>query len=248
MARTYILRAFVCRCHDVFLWCYVCSILLRFRLDAFVEAGPSFNRPSIYRRYDSHTCYFSFFFSFCLFGDVAFSNFFLCRYRFLVLRDYVVRSFLPNGYFLPCDHGLDFLEIINRSINQSINRAYCLSSRNATLEKKQLATVINSSAVGLPSFAFFVRPFLSTVTNFTYTRATQIIYTWSWIIIFLELVPKKAKMDALRVRYPTFVGRNKGWARFTLRGKPTTTTTTTVCIVQYSTVQYWEILSIVELD
>ena len=23
--------------------------------------------------------------------------------------EYVVRSFLPNGVFLPCDHGLDFL-------------------------------------------------------------------------------------------------------------------------------------------
>ena len=30
----------VCRCHDVFLWCYVvCFVLLRFRLYAFVEAA-----------------------------------------------------------------------------------------------------------------------------------------------------------------------------------------------------------------
>ena len=29
----------VCRCHDVFLWCYVCFALLRFRLYAFVEAA-----------------------------------------------------------------------------------------------------------------------------------------------------------------------------------------------------------------
>ena len=28
----------VCRCHDVFLWCYICFVLLRFRLYAFVEA------------------------------------------------------------------------------------------------------------------------------------------------------------------------------------------------------------------
>ena len=29
----------VCRCHVVFLWSYVCFVLLRFRLDAFVEAA-----------------------------------------------------------------------------------------------------------------------------------------------------------------------------------------------------------------
>ena len=29
----------VCRCHDVFLWCYLCFVLLRFRLNAFVEAA-----------------------------------------------------------------------------------------------------------------------------------------------------------------------------------------------------------------
>ena len=29
----------VCRCHGVFLWCYVCWVLLRFRLYAFVEAA-----------------------------------------------------------------------------------------------------------------------------------------------------------------------------------------------------------------
>ena len=29
----------VCRCHDVFLWCYVCFVLLHFRLYAFVEAA-----------------------------------------------------------------------------------------------------------------------------------------------------------------------------------------------------------------
>ena len=29
----------VCRCYDVFLWCYVCFVLLRFRLYVFVEAA-----------------------------------------------------------------------------------------------------------------------------------------------------------------------------------------------------------------
>ena len=38
--------------------------------------------------------------------------------------EYVVRSFLPNGVFLPCDHGLDLLAsayVRIQSINQSIN-------------------------------------------------------------------------------------------------------------------------------
>ena len=48
--------------------------------------------------------------SFCLFGDLAFSEYFLYHFRFLFVWtiEYVVRSFLPNDVFLPCDHGLDF--------------------------------------------------------------------------------------------------------------------------------------------
>ena len=30
----------------------------------------------------------------------------------LLYGEYVVRSFLPNGVFLPCDHGLDFLKFL----------------------------------------------------------------------------------------------------------------------------------------
>ena len=54
-------------------------------------------------------------FSFFLFNEksersVAFSEYFLYHFRFLFCmeREYVVRSFLPDGVFLPCDHGLDF--------------------------------------------------------------------------------------------------------------------------------------------
>ena len=50
------------------------------------------------RRPDSRTCFFLF--SFCLFGDVVFSAYFLYHLRFLfVWREYVVRSFLPDGVF-----------------------------------------------------------------------------------------------------------------------------------------------------
>ena len=53
-----------------------------------------------------------FLFSFCLFGDVAFSEYFFCTISaFSLYGEYVVRSFLPDGHrgvFLPSDHGLDF--------------------------------------------------------------------------------------------------------------------------------------------
>ena len=39
VARTCILRALVCRWHGVCPWCFVCFVLLRFRLYAFVEAA-----------------------------------------------------------------------------------------------------------------------------------------------------------------------------------------------------------------
>ena len=95
-----------CRCHDVFLWCYVCFILLRFRLYALVEAAPL---RSIVLRYVGApiATRVSSFFSFCLFGDVAFSEYFLYHSRVL-FGEYVVRSFLSNGVFLPCGHGLNF--------------------------------------------------------------------------------------------------------------------------------------------
>ena len=42
----------------------------------------------------------------------------------LCIGEYVVPSFLPNGAFLPCDHGLDVdTSLYENSINQSIMRA-----------------------------------------------------------------------------------------------------------------------------
>ena len=46
-----------------------------------------------------------------LFGDVAFSEYFLYHCRFSLCTEstlYQVCFFLPGGAFLPCDHGLDF--------------------------------------------------------------------------------------------------------------------------------------------
>ena len=92
---------FVCRCRGVFLWCYVCFVLLRFRLYAFVEAAAL---RSIVLRYAgvpiATRLSFVLFFPFCLFGDVAFSEFFFCAISsFSLYGEYVVRSFLPDGVF-----------------------------------------------------------------------------------------------------------------------------------------------------
>ena len=83
--------------------------LLRFRRYAFIEAAALCSiafrcaGPPIATLVSS-------FFHFCLFGDVAFTEYlFWYHCRFLcVWRVHVVRSFLPDGDFLPCDHGLGF--------------------------------------------------------------------------------------------------------------------------------------------
>ena len=58
--------------------------------------GPSFDRTSICRRPDSHTCYFLF--CFCLFGDVAFSEYLLDHCRFIFVWK-VRRMFFPSGWY-----------------------------------------------------------------------------------------------------------------------------------------------------
>ena len=75
--------------------------MLSLKPQPFVQ--PSFD---VCRRSDSHTCFFLFiFFLFCLlFGDVAFSEYFLYHFRFSSLYgEYVVRSF-GSAYL----HSMDF--------------------------------------------------------------------------------------------------------------------------------------------
>ena len=68
--------------------------------------GPSFDRPSICRRPDSHTCFF--FFPFVSLEMSLFPSIFCTFAVFSLYGKYTVRSFLPNGVFLPCDHELDY--------------------------------------------------------------------------------------------------------------------------------------------
>ena len=51
---------------------------------------------------------FFFFFPFISLEMSLFPTFF-CTIAVFFLSEYVVLYFLPNGVFLPCDHGLDFL-------------------------------------------------------------------------------------------------------------------------------------------
>ena len=104
-----------------FLWCCVCFlkknqttprpselVLLRFSSMLSLKPRPSFNRLSICRRFDNHTCLFYFFpfsFFFCLFGDVAFSGVFFPLSLYGEYTAYVI-SF--RMFFLLCDNGLDF--------------------------------------------------------------------------------------------------------------------------------------------
>ena len=92
----------VCRCYDVFLWCYVCFVLLRFRFYAFVEAAAL---RSIALRYAGAPIATRFFFL----AMLLFPSIFCTIYAFSLYGEYVVRSFLPNGVFLLYDQGLDFL-------------------------------------------------------------------------------------------------------------------------------------------
>ena len=84
------------------LFCFV------FRLYAFDEAAAL---RSIVLRYAGAPIATRVFFSFCLFGDVAFFRVFFVQFPLSLRMENtitVVRSFLPVGIFLPCDHGLDF--------------------------------------------------------------------------------------------------------------------------------------------
>ena len=70
-------------------------------------SGLSFNRPSICRRPKSHTCFFLFV-PFVTLEMPLFPSTFCTIAVFSLYGEYAVRSFLPNGVFLPCDHGLDY--------------------------------------------------------------------------------------------------------------------------------------------
>ena len=81
-------------------------------------------RPIVHLRrkgpYGSVNSEFLCFIFFCLFGNVAFSEYFFKPFPFLLNGECVVRSFLRMLFFLPCNHELDFRHQVMREFNQSI--------------------------------------------------------------------------------------------------------------------------------
>ena len=84
----------ICRCHDVFLWCYLCFVLLRFRIYAFVEAAALRSNVLRYPGAPIATCVsvFLLFLWECCFFRV----FFVPLPFFFVWR--VRRTFFPSGW------------------------------------------------------------------------------------------------------------------------------------------------------
>ena len=113
----------VCRCHDVFLWCYLCFVLLRFRLYVFVEAAAL--RSTVLRYAGApiatHTCFFLF--SFLLIWRCrVFRVFFVPLPFFLCMEStsYVLSSRLVFFYLVTRGWNSDISLIFENSINQSM--------------------------------------------------------------------------------------------------------------------------------
>ena len=104
------------------LFCFVVVFMVSLKPRSFVQSSFDMQAP----RYPHMFLSFLFFFSFCLCGDVAFSEYFVlfyfCTiYAFSLYGEHVVRYFLPNGVYLLCDHGLDFFTLASERI-QSIKK------------------------------------------------------------------------------------------------------------------------------
>ena len=133
MAQTCILRAFGCRCHGVFLWCYVCFLLLRFRLYAFVEAAVL---RSIVLRYAgvpiaTRVSFFVFFFFSFVYLEISLFPimvFFLYHFRFLfvwTIEYHYRRTFFPSGwcfFYLVTTGWIFDISLCEISINRSIKK------------------------------------------------------------------------------------------------------------------------------
>ena len=98
-----------CRCHDFFLLCYVCFVLLRFRLDAFVETATLLSIVLRYAAAPIVTRFFGGFFPF-VYSEMSLFRSISCTITaFSMCGEYALRSFLPYDVFLPYDHWLNFL-------------------------------------------------------------------------------------------------------------------------------------------
>ena len=81
--------------------------MLRFRLYAFVEAAALRSIALMYAWAPIATRV-SFLFPFVYLEMSLFPSIFCAVAVFSLYEEYVVRFFIPDGVFLPCDHELDF--------------------------------------------------------------------------------------------------------------------------------------------
>ena len=110
----------VCRCRGVFLWCYLWFCFASFSsLWCRWSRGPSFNRPSICKRPDSHVCFFLFFLLF-IWRCHFFRVFFVPPCSLCVESTSYVLSFrMIFFYLVTTDWGFDIIFCVRI---QSINK------------------------------------------------------------------------------------------------------------------------------
>ena len=132
----------VCRCHVVFLWCYVCSVFLSFSSSASIKAA-ALNGFEMHAPRQPHTVTYQrsasslILFLFCFLGGVAFSEFSIAYYRFRFCMEGTLYVLLPDRCFLPCNHGLEFdVRLGQNSVNQSINQSKTVTARVALFKEK----------------------------------------------------------------------------------------------------------------
>ena len=111
----------VCRCHGVFLWCYVCFVLFRFRLYAIVETAALCSTVLRHAGVPIATRVFFLFFFFCLFEDVAFSEYFFVPFPLSLCMDstsYVLSFRMVFFYFVTTGWVLTSANVRIQSIKQ----------------------------------------------------------------------------------------------------------------------------------
>ena len=116
----------VCRCHDVFLWCYVCFVLLRFRIYAFVEAAALRSIVLQYAGAPIATRVLFCFIPGIIYGDVAFSEYIFsyhCRFLFFIKSTSYVLFFRMVFVYLVTTGWIFDISLRENSINQSISQS-----------------------------------------------------------------------------------------------------------------------------
>ena len=127
------------------LFCFVFVFMLSLKPRPFVQSF-----FDICRRPDSHTCSSFVLLSFCLFGDVAFPEYFLYHFRFLFVMEstsYVLSFRMVFFYLVTTGWILTSAYVRIRSVKQST----CRNSSTDT-EKKNISCYILETLQVIPIF------------------------------------------------------------------------------------------------